>query len=408
MKGAGRSVGASGDAGTSRIANPRRHPGGRRPWWQVGRLHLPAGATGVGSSRHRSLLGAATAVLVVGLVVAACGTSTEVTAPGAHIGQRLHSATGRATTSQSAPSSPASSATPTLRSPGPLTYGRHGTLYVADPATNQVWALSPGDSPRLVAGTGTAGFSGMGGPALDAALDRPEGLAKIGSILYIADTGANRVLAVNATGIVNVVAGSGATASGMAPAGGPALSTAIGPNLFGVAPGPQGSLFIATANEILELQRASLSVVIAGTSILGVDPHFPDAAQCDPSGVALSGGGNLYFVCANVDGLFERQADGTLSYLGQFRSHGVALLGATPSGSVIGATGGVVSIAHGAMTVVETFPATLADVGPFQAEYVAEAPTGTFAADQSGGDGIGPPAIITFTSGTTPSVLWPT
>jgi hypothetical protein len=248
----------------------------------------------------------------------------------------------------------------------------------------------------------------MGGPALDAALDRPEGLAKIGSILYIADTGANRVLAVNATGIVNVVAGSGATASGMAPAGGPALSTAIGPNLFGVAPGPQGSLFIATANEILELQRASLSVVIAGTSILGVDPHFPDAAQCDPSGVALSGGGNLYFVCANVDGLFERQADGTLSYLGQFRSHGVALLGATPSGSVIGATGGVVSIAHGAMTVVETFPATLADVGPFQAEYVAEAPTGTFAADQSGGDGIGPPAIITFTSGTTPSVLWPT
>jgi hypothetical protein len=248
----------------------------------------------------------------------------------------------------------------------------------------------------------------MGGPALDAALDRPEGLTKIGSVLYIADTGGNRVLAVNATGIINVVAGSGATAPGMAPAGGPALSTAIGPNLFGVAPGPQGSLLIATANEILELQGASLSVIVTGTSISGVDPRSPDTAQCDPSGVALSGGGNLYFVCANVNGLFERQADGRLSYLGQFRSHGVALLGATPSGSVIGATGGVVSIAHGAMTVVETFPATLAHVGPFQAEYVAEAPTGTFAADQSGGDGIGPPAIITFTPGTTPSVLWPT
>uniref|UniRef100_UPI00366FC3E3 hypothetical protein n=1 Tax=Aciditerrimonas ferrireducens TaxID=667306 RepID=UPI00366FC3E3 len=279
---------------------------------------------------------------------------------------------------------------------------------MADPATNQVWALAPGGSPRLVAGTGTAGFSGMGGPALDAALDRPEGLAKIGSMLYIADSGANRVLAVHASGIITVVAGDGATASGMAPAGGPALSTAIGPNLSGVAPGPQGSLLIATANEILKLQGTSLSVVVAGTSISGVDPHFPDAAQCDPSGVALSGGGNLYFVCANVDGLFERQANGTLSYLGQFRSHGVALLGATPSGSVISATGGVVSIAHGAMTVVETFPATLADVGPFQAEYVAEAPTGTFAADQSGGDGIGQPAIVTFTSGTTPSVLWPT
>lgn len=69
----------------------------------------------------------------------------------------------------------------------------------------------------------------------------------------------------------------------------------------------------------------------------------------------------------------------------------------------LGETGDVVSIAHGIVSVVETFPATLVGVGAFHAEYVAESPTGTFAADRSGGDGIGLPAIVTFRPGATPS-----
>lgn len=358
----------------------------------------------------------AVVVLVGGLVMTACGGSAAQTASRVGSAHPMPARSTPSATSGLAPAGTTSSSTVSppagaLRSPGPLAFGSNGTLYIADPATNEVWARSPDGAFERIAGNGSAGFSGMGGPATAATLDQPEGLAKIGSVLYIADTGANRVVAVNQAGIINVVAGNGATSShtssGWTPGGGAALSTAIGPNVLGVAPGPQGSLLIATANEILELQGASLSVVLAGTSILGTDPHFPDASQCDPSGLAMGKGGSLYFVCANTYGLFQRHADGTVAYLGQFRSHGVALLSASPGGSVFGATGGVVSIAHGAVTVVETFPAKLANLGAFQAEYVTESSSGTFVADQSGSDGIGPPAIVAFTAGGAPTVLWP-
>ena len=60
------------------------------------------------------------------------------------------------------------------------------------------------------------------------------------------------------------------------------------------------------------------------------------------------------------------------------------------------------------MSVIETFPERIADLGAFEAEHVAESPTGTFVADQSGHDGVGPPAIVVFTPGSTPTILWPT
>lgn len=292
-------------------------------------------------------------------------------------------------------------------SPGPLTYGAHGTLYIADPTTNQVWARSTSGVLKLIAGNGTPGISGMGGPATSAELDRPEGLAKIGSTLYIADSAANRVVAVRASGIINVVAGNGAV-TGLTAAGGPALSSAIGPNVFGLARGPGGSLYIASANEILELQGSTLSVVLDEQAIKGTDPRFPDASQCMADSVARGGAGNLYFVCSNVHGLFEQPASGSLAYLGQYRSHGVASLSESASGAVLGATGGVVSIAGSTKSVIETFGERIADLGAFEAEHVAESPAGTFVADQSGHDGIGPPAIVTFTPGSTPTILWPT
>lgn len=318
-------------------------------------------------------------------------------------------------TTSSAPAATSSAPPSAPVSPGPLAFGPQGTVYIADPSTNQVWARSPDGAFTLVAGNGSAGFSGMGGPATAATLDRPLGLVKIGSVLYIADSGANRVVAVNQAGTITVAAGNGATipvtpSAGWTPEGGPALSTAIGPNLFGLAPGPQGSVLIATANEILELHGTELSVLLPGSSILGVDPRYPDAADCNPSGAAMGGGGDLYFVCENTYGLFEDHTGGAISYLGLFRSYGYGMVSPSPSGSVIGARGGdIVSIAHGVLTSVETFasPDTLASVGNFAPQYVAESSAGTFVADQSGADGQGGrAAIVAFSAGGAPRVLW--
>src|SRR5690625_4210700 len=67
---------------------------------------------------------------------------------------------------------------------------RRGTLFAADAAGNRVVAFVPGRrAPVVVAGTGAQDFSGDGGPAAQAALDSPSGLAvSPGGDLYISDT----------------------------------------------------------------------------------------------------------------------------------------------------------------------------------------------------------------------------
>ena len=70
-----------------------------------------------------------------------------------------------------------------------------GVLYVADAGLNRIWKidLAAGQS-EVFAGTGEPGFSGDGGPALEARLNRPSAITfdKDGR-LYIADTGNQRV-----------------------------------------------------------------------------------------------------------------------------------------------------------------------------------------------------------------------
>src|ERR1017187_8202507 len=63
-----------------------------------------------------------------------------------------------------------------------------GNLYIADLANNRVLKVSNGVD-ATVAGTGTAGFSGDGGPAIGAALSYPAGVAvDPAGTVYISDT----------------------------------------------------------------------------------------------------------------------------------------------------------------------------------------------------------------------------
>ncbi|GAA4913794.1 hypothetical protein [Streptomonospora salina] len=72
---------------------------------------------------------------------------------------------------------------------------RTGRLFATDTARNLVMAYAPGSrEPTVVAGTGSRGFTGDGGPADEADLDSPGGLAvSPGGDLYIADTHNHRI-----------------------------------------------------------------------------------------------------------------------------------------------------------------------------------------------------------------------
>ena len=82
-----------------------------------------------------------------------------------------------------------------LHAPTDIEIASDGTLYVADPFSSCVRAITPGGLIRTVAGTcGERGFGGDRGPATEALLDRPYGIAlDAEGNLYVADTQNHRI-----------------------------------------------------------------------------------------------------------------------------------------------------------------------------------------------------------------------
>lgn len=125
---------------------------------------------------------------------------------------------------------------------GYLTFDRAGNLYVADgspyatlpdqvpppPGGCRIIKVAPDRSVSVVAGTGTCGFSGDGGPAVGAQLDNPEGLAvDAAGNLYIADSHNYRIRRIDTHGVITTIAGNWGIASHTGD-GGPAVNAVLG------------------------------------------------------------------------------------------------------------------------------------------------------------------------------------
>ncbi len=93
-----------------------------------------------------------------------------------------------------------------------LSIDAQDNLYFAAWMGHVVVRVSPDGTATTLAGTGVAGFSGDGGPALQAQLNGPSAVTPgpDGSI-YIADSGNNRVRRIGPDGNISTIAGSGPT-----------------------------------------------------------------------------------------------------------------------------------------------------------------------------------------------------
>jgi trimeric autotransporter adhesin len=132
-----------------------------------------------------------------------------------------------------------------------------GGFLIADFANNRVRKVSAGGVITRVAGTGTAGSAGDDGPATDAQLNGPAGLAVTadGSFL-IADFFNSRVRKVSADGVITRVAGTGT--AGSFGDDGPATSAQLH-NSAGVAATPDGGFLIAdTLNQVVRKVSAGV------------------------------------------------------------------------------------------------------------------------------------------------------
>jgi hypothetical protein len=119
-----------------------------------------------------------------------------------------------------------------------------GTLYIAEAVTHQVRKITPDGIIRRVAGNGSFGSSGDGGPALDALLDEPWNVTvDADGNIFIGDSSNNKVRRIDAiTGIITTVAGTGAY--GNTGDGGPATAALLSPT-SGLAANAAGDLYIA-------------------------------------------------------------------------------------------------------------------------------------------------------------------
>jgi hypothetical protein len=102
-----------------------------------------------------------------------------------------------------------------------------GNVYFADTLNHRIRKIDTGGFISTIAGTGTAGFSGDGGPATLANLFVPQGVAvDSGGNVYISDFNNARIRKVDSSGIITSFAGNGT--SGLGGDGGPATNAPAG------------------------------------------------------------------------------------------------------------------------------------------------------------------------------------
>lgn len=119
-----------------------------------------------------------------------------------------------------------------------------GNIYIADYANNRVRKISTSGTMSTIAGIGLPyGYTGDGGPATIAKLYYPKAIAvDAGGNVYICDWNNNAVRKINTSGIINTIAGTGV--AGYSGDGGPAVSAQLNfPT--GVAVRYDGDVFIS-------------------------------------------------------------------------------------------------------------------------------------------------------------------
>ncbi|MGH7449349.1 MAG: hypothetical protein ACRELT_17380, partial [Longimicrobiales bacterium] len=109
-------------------------------------------------------------------------------------------------TAASAPDGALASASPINR-PAGVAVDMDGTILISEAGAHRIRRIDAGGLLRTVAGTGSPGHSGDGGRATDARLHEPAGLLLADGVLYFTDIFTHVVRRVDAQGIISTIAG---------------------------------------------------------------------------------------------------------------------------------------------------------------------------------------------------------
>ncbi|HQR44650.1 MAG TPA: NHL repeat-containing protein [Thermoanaerobaculia bacterium] len=167
----------------------------------------------------------------------------------------------------------------------------NGNLYVADTDNNKIRKITPAGVVTTFAGSGSQGSQDGTGTA--AAFNSPYGVAVgAGGVVYVADTGSNKIRKITSTGVVTTIAGSGAASS---LDGNGTAASFNGP--AGLAVDGNGNLYVADVfgDKIRKISPGGIVTTIAGSGVEGGDDGTGAAASfASPVGIAVDAGSNVF------------------------------------------------------------------------------------------------------------------
>ncbi len=251
--------------------------------------------------------------------------------------------------------------------PAGLAVDTSGNIFVADPSSNVVRKINAVDGTiNTVAGTGTAGATGDGGPAIAAKLSAPYALAVDGGgNLFIVDRGNHAIRKVNAgDGKINTFAGS-LGASGSSGDSGPATSAKLN-TPSGLAIDGVGNLFIAdSGNNVIREVTAGDGKIKTVAGLMGSSgPNAAGASAIStrlngPTGIAVDAAGNIYFVDTGNNQVNKFAVGGTMSRIAGTGTSGATGDGGAATAATLSNPNGIAIDSSGNIFIADTFNAAI-------------------------------------------------
>lgn len=186
-----------------------------------------------------------------------------------------------------------------LNNPTDISFGPNGELYIVDQGNHRVRMVDNTGTIWTVAGNGVRGFGGDEGHAIEASLNRPTSVVVASDgTLFISDTDNDKIRRVSVDGIISTFAGNGAP--GYSGDGGSAILASLN-KPRGISLDSYRNLYIADSFNHLIRKVSDQAVIstVAGSGISGFDGDggmAVDARLNQPVAVAVNDDGDFYFV----------------------------------------------------------------------------------------------------------------
>jgi sugar lactone lactonase YvrE len=242
----------------------------------------------------------------------------------------------------------------------------YGDLFTGDTFNNRIRKVDINGIVTTVAGNGSTGYSGDGGPATNAALNAPNSVAvdRFGN-LYFTDCFNQRVREVHTNGIITTVAGNGSI--GYSGDSGPAINASLN-YPYGAGVDNSGNVFFGDVanNRLRKVDTNGIITTVAGNGTSGYSGDGGPATNARlnyPTGTAVDSSGNLFIVDQNNNCIRKVDANGIITTVAGNGTPGYSGDGGTATNASLNTPNGVTVDAQGNLFISDYSNYRIREVG---------------------------------------------